>query len=267
MTIPTEAKSVASFYRFHHVPDVGATREEIERACAERSLCGTVLLASEGINATLAGQLRDLQDFIDAYFPDVDVKWSKAAPGNPVFRRLRVRERTEIVTFDAPLAPSQRVGRHVDAAEWNQLIADPDVLVLDVRNRYESDIGTFRGARRANTRNFREFRDFVDRELGAEANRPVAMFCTGGIRCEKASAYLLRLGFENRLAARRRHPRAYSAETGNDEGAFEGECFVFDERVAVTAGLEQGSYRLCPGCGQPIPVGAACSCPDDPRCG
>ena len=243
--------SVASFYRFHPVHDVHGLRDAVEAACALRSLRGTVVLATEGVNATLAGRRDDLETVIDRHFPGVDVKWSSADVGNPVFRRLRVRIRPEIVTFDLPLSPSTPVGKRVQPAAWNELLTDPDVLVLDVRNDYESDVGTFKGATRAATENFRDFRDFVAREHGNDLHRPIAMFCTGGIRCEKASAYLLAQGFEN-VSQLDGGILKYFAETRDGDNAFEGECFVFDERVSVASNLEQGGFELCEHCSRPL---------------
>ena len=240
-TVPDAGQgvSVASFYRFHPIDDVHGLCVAVEAACAARSVRGTVVLAPEGVNASLAGSRGDLEAVIDRHFPGVEVTWSSAAPGNPVFRRLRVRIRPEIVTFDLPLSASTPVGKHVSPAAWNELITDPDVLVLDVRNDYESELGTFKGATRAATENFRDFRDFVAREHGNDQRRPIAMFCTGGIRCEKASAYLLAQGFENvsQLAG---GILRYFAETDDASNAFMGECFVFDERVSVTSNLEGG---------------------------
>ena len=252
-TVPIagQVASVASFYRFHPVHDVHGLRDAVEAACVGRSLRGTVLLAPEGVNATLSGSRCDLEAVINRHFPGVDVKWSSAAPGNPVFRRLRVRIRPEIVTFDLPLSPSTPVGKHVSPAAWNELIADPDVLVLDVRNDYESDVGTFKGATRAATDNFRDFRDFVAREHGSDQLRPVAMFCTGGIRCEKASAFLLAQGFKD-VYQLDGGILKYFAETDADANAFEGECFVFDERVSVTTDMQQGGFELCGNCARPL---------------
>ena len=243
--------SVASFYRFHAIDDVGALCDILEEACAARSLTGTVLVAPEGVNATLAGRRADLDHVIEEHFGGFEVKWSSAAPGNPVFARLKVRKRREIVTFDLSLDPSTPVGKHVCAATWNAMIADPEVLVLDVRNDYESDVGTFKGATRAATGNFRDFPDFVDRELGGDRRRPIAMFCTGGIRCEKASAYLLARGFED-VSQLDGGILKYFADTEPADSAFEGECFVFDERVSVTGDLDQGSFELSGKCGRPV---------------
>ena len=246
-----QGASVASFYRFHPVHDVHGLRDAVETSCAERSLRGTVVLAPEGVNASLAGRRDDLETVIERHFPGVEVKWSSAALGNPVFRRLRVRIRSEIVTFDLPLSPSTPVGKHVSPAAWNELLTDPDVLVLDVRNDYESDLGTFKGATRAATENFRDFRDFVAREHRNDQRRPIAMFCTGGIRCEKASAYLLAQGFED-VSQLDGGILKYFADTADADNAFVGECFVFDERVSVASSLQQGNFVLCPASGQPV---------------
>ncbi len=251
MADPGDALSVASFYRFRSIDDVGALRDAVEAACLSHSLRGTVLLATEGVNATLAGHRADLDRVIRRHFPGVDVKWSSAAGGNPVFRRLRVRVRPEIVTFDRPLGTTTPVGKHIGAAAWEELIADPAVLVLDVRNGYESDVGTFKGATRADTENFRDFRRFVAERLGDARQRPVAMFCTGGIRCEKASALLLEEGFED-VRQLDGGILGYFAETRDATGAFEGECFVFDERVSVTSTLEEGGFELCGACSRPL---------------
>lgn len=242
--------AVASFYVFRTLDDLDTLRSSLDEACTAAGLKGTVLLAPEGVNAALAGRRPGIERVVAAHFPEADVKWTAAAPGNPVFDRLKVRLKPEIVTFGLELSSSTRVGSHVDPATWNRLLRDPTVTVLDVRNGYESDIGTFRGAKRANTATFGEFRDFVDRELHPGQDRRLALFCTGGIRCEKASAYLIEQGFDE-VCQLDGGILGYLAETGTD-GAFEGECFVFDQRVSVTDGLAQGSYALCDSCGRAI---------------
>jgi len=252
--------TVATFYRFEPLDDIATLRAAVERTCRERSLRGTVVLAREGFNAALAGARADLTQVIERHFTGAAVKWSMAAPGNPVFDRLKVRERPEIVGFDQPLAPSTPVGEHVGASDWNRLLENPDVVVVDVRNDYESDVGTFHGAKRADTANFRDFPDFVARDLGHHKQRPIAMFCTGGIRCEKASAYLLEQGFAD-VRQLDGGILGYLAETDSGDNAFEGECFVFDQRVTVTRDLEQGSYGLCETCGRPLTCAQGTACP------
>ena len=237
--------AVASFYVFRPLNDLDAWRNSLDEACTAEGLRGTVLLAPEGVNAALAGARPGIGRGLAAHFPEADVKWSTAAADNPVFDRLKVRLKPEIVTFGLELSPGTPVGAHVDAATWDGLLGDPTVTVLDVRNGYESDLGTFRGAKCANTGTFGEFRDFVARELDTGRDRRLALFCTGGIRCEKASAYLIEQGFED-ICQLDGGILGYLAEMGTDS-AFEGECFVFDQRVSVTDRLAQGSYRLCSG--------------------
>ena len=232
--------AVASFYVFRPLKDLDALRNSLDEACAAEGLKGTVLLAPEGVNAALAGARPGIERVVAVHFPEADVKWSTAAADNPVFDRLKVRLKPEIVTFGLELSPATPVGVHVDAAKWDRLLSDPTVTVLDVRNDYESDIGTFRGAKCANTATFGEFRDFVDRELDPDQDRRLALFCTGGIRCEKASAYLIEKGFED-VCQLDGGILGYLAEMGADS-AFEGECFVFDQRVSVTDRLTQGRH-------------------------
>lgn len=237
---------VLAFYRFCALADPRALRPVVEAACVERGLLGTVLLAAEGVNAALSGSRRNLEDLQRALaplFPGVLTNWSVAGEATP-FRRLKVRVKDEIVGFGRTLAADAPVGVHVDAAAWDRLMADPDLRMVDARNAYESHLGTFGGSTPAATPTFRDFADFAQRELDAAKDRRVALFCTGGIRCEKASAYLLEQGFE----------QVYQLEGGilryfADRGErFEGECFVFDERVSVAGDLRPGNHRLCTQC-------------------
>ena len=250
---------VASFYQFHPIDDTAVLREQLWRACVERGLKGTVLIAPEGVNAALTGSRPRLEDFASTHFPRVAVNWTPITGDTTAFARLKVRERLEIVTSGCALGADTPVGRHVDPADWNALLADPDVLVLDVRNRYESAIGTFPSATPAATDRFQEFAAFADEELEPQRRRRVAMFCTGGIRCEKASAHLLASGFED-VCQLRGGILSYFASTSAAENAFAGECFVFDGRVAVKADGTEGSYQLCRSCGQPTPKDAGLLC-------
>lgn len=253
--------AVASFYVFRPLNDLDALRNSLDEACAAEGLKGTVLLAPEGVNAALAGPVRGIERVVASYFPQSHVKWSTADADNPVFDRLKVRLKAEIVTFGLELSPNTRLGAHVDAVAWNSLLRDPTVTVLDVRNDYESEIGTFRRAKCANTATFSEFRDFVDRELDPAQDRRLALFCTGGIRCEKASAYLIEQGFED-VWQLDGGILGYLAEMGTDS-VFAGECFVFDQRVSVTGRLAQGRYALCDRCGRAVPShhATAIACP------
>ena len=250
---------VASFYTFQPNDDLCALREALYRACIEQELKGTVLIAPEGVNVALTGLRLRLRDFIETHFPGVVVNWARVPPGTSAFQRLKVRERAEIVTCGRQIGTDTPVGRHVAPTDWNALLADRDVLLLDVRNRYETAIGTFPDAIAVATDNFREFADFADRELAGQRRRRVAMFCTGGIRCEKASAHLLANGFRD-VCQLRGGILNYFANVPTAENAFVGECFVFDGRVSVATDGTEGSYRLCRTCGEPTPKGAGCVC-------
>lgn len=247
--------AVAAFYRFVPVKDPNAERIFLEQFCREQDIVGTILLATEGVNGTIAGTdqaverlLSELQRRLGVR--ERDVKLSQAAA--PPFRRLRVRVRPEIITLRAPEAdPTRRTGRHVSAAEWNRLIDEPDVVVIDTRNRYETDIGTFEGALVPPLDQFTDFKTYVDRELDPMRHRRIAMFCTGGIRCEKASAYMLAHGFEDVVQLDGGILR-YLEETPVEATRWKGECFVFDGRTAVGHDLGRGRWDSCFGCGGPI---------------
>lgn len=250
---------VASFYQFQPIDDPATLCAGLRQACLDRGLKGTVLIAPEGVNVALTGSRPLLEDFANTHYPRVAVNWTRATGDTPAFARLKVRERPEIVTSGCTLDAETPVGHHVDTADWNALLADPEVLVLDVRNRYESAIGTFPGATVAATDRFQEFAAFADEELEPQRGRRVAMFCTGGIRCEKASAHLLVSGFED-VCQLRGGILSYFASTNAAENAFAGECFVFDGRVSLKADGTEGSYQLCRSCGQPTPKGAEVAC-------
>ena len=264
--LAADSVCVLSFYRFGWPGEAGSQagldsqRTAVERSCRELALKGTVSLAAEGVNAALCGRGGALERFLRRHFRGVRATWSHASSActGSAFERLKVRVKEEIVGFGRPLASATPVGAHVDAAAWNEMLADDDVYVLDVRNDYESAVGAFRGATLANTATFREFPAFVQRALAADKQRPVAMYCTGGIRCEKASAYLVEHGFAD-VRQLDGGILKYLAETS--DGAFEGECFVFDGRVTVNADLAAGSHCLCSGCGWPVSNEAA-TCPN-----
>jgi len=246
---------VVTFYRFVRIDDPAQLATLLRRWSAELGLKGTILLAGEGINSTLAGSTAALQVFIerlgrDPRFGRLVVRTSRGDSAKPIFYRMKVRVRPEIVALKcADIDPSRRTGTHVDAATWNRLLDDPDVLVIDARNRYEIALGTFPGAVDPGTRSFREFPQFAA-GLDRQKQRRVALFCTGGIRCEKASAYLLETGIDE-VYQLDGGILNYLAEAGADN-RFEGECFVFDQRVSVDDALEQGDYTLCHTCRQPL---------------
>lgn len=245
---------VVSFYRFTDVADPRALGEAVRAQAAERALLGTAIVAPEGLNATLSGEdaaLRSMLDWLHAQagFEGVRGRWSRAE--TPPFRRLRIKYRDEIVSMGrADVNPSEGQGKAVCASEWNALLSDPDTLVIDTRNDYEYEVGTFEGAINPGTRNFREFSDYIDSELTDARDRPIAMFCTGGIRCEKATAVMQRMGFEN-LYQLEGGILTYLDEVAADasiEDRWQGECFVFDARVSVDQSLAPGAYVQCHGC-------------------
>jgi UPF0176 protein len=249
-------KQVVTFYRFVRLDELETLRDRIETVCRRLGLLGTVLLAEEGLNATLVGAGRDLRVIArwlrgDERFAGMAFKFSTATSANPVFGRLKVRIKPEIVSFGRPVDAAARTGEHVDWATWNRLLADADVPVVDVRNSYEIEIGTFPEAVDPGTRSFREFPAFVAEHLDPATQPRVAMFCTGGIRCEKASAYLLEQGFEQVYQLDGGILR-YLEDTAGADNRFVGECFVFDQRVSVTAELAEGGYEQCFACRRPL---------------
>jgi UPF0176 protein len=237
---------VAAFYQFASLPDFRALRELLRTLCGDLKLKGSVLLAHEGINGTLAGDPEAIEQLIEALrhgeiFGDrldhLELKFSSAA--TMPFGRLKIRLKKEIVTFgDKAADPTLRVGTYVEPREWNALIAAPDTIVIDTRNAFEVAIGTFEGAIDPAIASFGQFKEFAARHLEPSRDRKIAMFCTGGIRCEKASSYLLAQGFTEVY-----HLKGgilnYLEQVSDTDSRWRGECFVFDERVALGQGLRQ----------------------------
>lgn len=249
--------TVAAFYRFLRLDGLEELRGRIAHLARSLHLKGTVLLAEEGVNATLSGARDCLEAFVgeleeDARFGRLPVKYSSAALDNPVFHRLKVRIKPEILSFGQEgLDVAARTGDPVDARRWNGLLDDPGVTVVDVRNGYEIGLGAFPGAVDAGIGHFRDFPEFARVKLDLERNPRVAMYCTGGIRCEKASAWLLNAGCREVYQLDGGILR-YLETVPAEENRWEGECFVFDQRVSVDATLGQGSYRQCFACRAPL---------------
>ena len=242
---------VAAFYLFTNIKDREALKEQLQKYC--KNLKGTILIAHEGINSTLSGPPEDvdqLLDFLKNTFPKITWKISYADQ-NP-FLRMKIRIKKEIVTLRRPEAdPTKITGKHVKADEWNKIIQDPDVIVLDTRNDYEVKVGTFKNAINPQTSVFTEFVDYVEQNLSDKKDKPVAMMCTGGIRCEKASAYMLANGFKE-VYQLDGGILQYLEDVKPEESLWEGECFVFDARTTVDPKLGVGKYHLCHGCREPI---------------
>lgn len=246
---------VATFYKFVSLPDYADLRQPLLQCCQEQAIRGTILLAAEGMNATIAGSQAGIDAVLaflraDPRFADLEHKQSTA--DSQPFDRLKVKLKREIVTLGVPeVDPTQQVGTYVDPKEWNALLSDPEVVVIDTRNQYEVDIGTFQGAANPQTRSFRQFPDYVQQQLDPQRHKKVAMFCTGGIRCEKASSFMLSQGFEQ-VYHLKGGILKYLEEVPPEESLWQGECFVFDQRVAVQHGLEIGQHDMCRSCGHPI---------------
>jgi len=248
---------VAAFYKFTKLSNTSDLHETIMQFLAKNKIKGTILLAHEGINGTVAGSSESIDQFRDFLkihdlFQSKNFKtsYSNKAP----FPRLKVKLKNEIVSIGTELAnPKKTLGTYVKPEEWNDLIDDEDVLVLDARNKYEYSIGTFKDSIQPKTTNFREFPKWVEELENSQIdkNKKIAMFCTGGIRCEKASSLMKAKGFNNIF-----HLQGgilnYFDKIDPEHSMWEGECFVFDDRVALNHNLEVGSYDMCHGCRMPI---------------
>jgi UPF0176 protein len=246
---------VSTFYRFVELSGLERLRDELAYAGEQLDLCGTIILANEGINSTIAGRPQNLREFMAllcrmAPFAAMEEKISSA--DKEPFYRFKVRIKKEIVTLGVQgINAAKEAGTYVSAVDWNRLIQDEDVVVIDTRNRYETRIGRFAGSVDPGTESFRQFPQWVDQNLDPQKTRKVAMYCTGGIRCEKATALLKARGF-----AEVYHLRGgilkYLEEVKPEASLWEGECFVFDGRVGIGHGLEQGGHVLCAGCRRPL---------------
>jgi UPF0176 protein len=235
---------VAALYQFVALPDSRELRDPLRRLCDDLELKGTLLLAHEGINGTVAGRAGAIDAFVDELqngllfggrLDNLELKFSTAL--NMPFRRMKVRLKKEIVTLgDHSVDPTRRVGTYVSAADWNRLLEEPDIVVIDTRNEFEVEIGTFDRAVDPKIERFSEFRDFVGQALDPKKHKRIAMFCTGGIRCEKASSYMLAKGFEE-VYHLKGGILKYLEEVPEAQSRWRGECFVFDERIALGHGL------------------------------
>ncbi|OQX35741.1 MAG: hypothetical protein B0D91_10290 [Oceanospirillales bacterium LUC14_002_19_P2] len=246
---------VAALYHFVSLPDYKALREPLLSCLLDNGVRGSLLLAEEGINGTVAGSRAGVDALkawlaADGRFTDLTYKES-LSDDNP-FYRTRVKLKREIVTMGVPgVSPVKAVGQYVEPEDWNALISDPDVLLVDTRNDYEIEVGTFKGAINPETDNFRQFPNWVDKQLKPAKKQRVAMFCTGGIRCEKATSLLLEQGVEE-VYHLKGGILKYLETVPASDSLWQGECFVFDNRVTVNHDLEPGHYDQCHGCRRPI---------------
>ncbi len=248
--------TVAAFYRFASIQDPASKREPLLALCRTGGIRGTVILAVEGVNGTVAGEAKAIEDVINHIrrWPEInelDVKYSHSSTRS--FNRMKVKIKSEIVTMGKPaIDPTEQVGKYVDPEDWNALISRDDVLVVDTRNSFEVGVGRFANAVNPETASFHEFPAWADR-LASAPDKPsaVAMYCTGGIRCEKATAYMKMIGFDEVFHLKGGILK-YLEKVPVEQSLWEGECFVFDDRVSVKHGLVEGDYILCYGCQNPV---------------
>ena len=246
---------VAALYKFVSLPDCNDMREPLQDCCDQYGVKGTLLLANEGINGTIAGTHEGIKAVLaylrsDPRLATLEHKES-LAPRMP-FNRMKVRVKKEIVTMGVPdIDPNKIVGTYVKPEDWNALISDPDVVLIDTRNDYEVAIGTFKGAVDPNIKSFRELPSWVKAQKTLDKKPKVAMFCTGGIRCEKSTAYMKAQGFDE-VYHLQGGILKYLELVPEENSLWQGECFVFDERVAVKHGLAVGEHQLCRACREPI---------------
>ena len=246
---------VITFYKFVQLNHLEELRDRALNLCQNYGIEGTILLAQEGINATVSGEKESIDRFLEFLKQDerlADIQPKVSYTNKSPFHRMKVKIKPEIITMGVDnVQPAITTGKHIDPETWNKIISDPEVLVIDTRNQYEYKVGTFHNAISPETDSFREFPEFVKENLDPNKHKKVAMFCTGGVRCEKASAYLLEKGFEE----------VYQLDGGilnyletisSEDSLWEGECFVFDGRVAVNENLERGNHELCYACRHPL---------------
>jgi len=246
---------VAAFYRFVPLPDYRAMRDSLQQRCDELGLLGSILLAEEGINGTVSGTPQDVHRLFEGLRTDLRLRdlhykesWAKEQP----FYRMKVRLKKEIVSLGVKgVDPNRAVGTYVAPQEWNALISRADVRLIDTRNHYEHMLGTFKGAEDPGTGSFRDFPEWVSNNLDPKTDREVAMFCTGGIRCEKATSYLLDLGFKG-VYHLDGGILSYLENVEKEESLWQGDCFVFDNRVTVDHDLAEGDLEVCPACRMPL---------------
>lgn len=246
---------IAALYKFTPFQDLEPLQGRLLEICRAEALGGTLIIAHEGINGTVAGSREGIDALLDhlrALPGCADLEHKESYADDMPFYRMKVRIKPEIVTMGRPDAdPAKTVGTYVDPEDWNALISEPDVAVIDTRNDYEIGIGTFDGAINPETSSFREFPDWFRERTDLHGKQKFAMFCTGGIRCEKATAFLKQQGFDE-VYHLKGGILKYLEMIPKEESRWRGECFVFDQRTAVTHGLEVGSYDLCHACRMPI---------------
>ncbi len=253
---------VATFYKFFPWPDFEGQRQPLLDVCNGHDVKGTILIAHEGLNATICGTeqgVTEVKNFLES-LPEVgEIRFKYSDASDSAFGKMKVKIKPEIVTIGLPeIDPTAAVGTYVQPKDWDDLIEDPDVLVIDTRNDYEYQIGTFKNAVNPQTEVFREFPEYVSSQLDPEKHKKVALFCTGGIRCEKASSYMKEAGFEDVYHLEGGIIK-YLEEVPAEKSSWDGQCYVFDDRVTLRHGLVEGDHIKCGNCGMPMPPEEATS--------
>jgi len=246
---------IAALYKFVALPDYQEMRDPLLEHCLQAGVKGTLLLASEGVNGTIAGSREGIDSVLSYLKADERLKelsHKESLDDDMPFYRMKVKLKKEIVTMGVEgIDPRRVVGTYVAPKDWNDLISDPEVVVVDTRNDYEYELGSFKGALNPNTKSFREFPQYVAENMDPTKHKKVAMFCTGGIRCEKSTAYMKEQGFEE-VYHLHGGILQYLEDVPAQESLWDGECYVFDNRVSVDHNLQPGTYDLCHGCREPI---------------
>ena len=248
---------VATFYKFVKVDDLVALQDQLYAICNKNNVMGTILIANEGVNGTISSKPREIEKTLisiqkDDRFSEIEIKYSST--NKQPFHKMRVRLKKEIVTIGLPeINPNKTVGTYVKPEQWNDVISDPDVILIDTRNKFEIKIGSFKNALDPRTTSFRDFPEWVKKfkQDKTNTNKKIAMYCTGGIRCEKASSLMKEEGF-NEVYHLQGGILKYLEQVEKEKSLWEGECFVFDDRVCLTENLEVGSYKMCFACRMPI---------------
>jgi UPF0176 protein len=248
--------TVAAFYKFVNLPNFKELRLILLELCKQQQIKGTILLSHEGINSTISGldhNIKVILEFLISQPEFSDLNYKLSYNDKHPFLRLKIKLKKEIVTIGLPdISPLKQVGEYIEPQDWNQLISDPEVITIDTRNKYETHIGTFKHAINPEINTFRQFPEYFTKNFNnLDPNKKIAMYCTGGIRCEKSTAYLLQLGFKNVY-----HLKGgilnYLKQTPKENSLWEGECFVFDTRIGVDHDVNKGSHKMCYGCRHPI---------------
>jgi UPF0176 protein len=248
-------QTVATFYQFAHLPDCLDWQKKLRTRCKKFNVLGTIILAEEGINATISSSVDGIEAIMDFIKKDprfTNLTYRLSITPRQTFYRIRVAVRDEIVTLgDSSINPNEQVGKYVEPENWNDIITDPEITVIDTRNDYEIEIGSFKNAVAPDTQTFGQWDEYVEKKLSDHKEKKIAMFCTGGIRCEKASSHLIKRGFKEVY-----HLKGgilnYLEKIEPENSLWDGECFVFDHRVSVVHGLKDGNAKICFGCRWPL---------------